>query len=169
MVHLHALLVSKAAEVVSLVSVMLDLLKRWDNNSDHHGHRIMAFHYLDSIYSIILQSGPFLDDVTYMSLRESADLFLEHYDWLCKNALAAGQRRYNITFKTHAFWHLIDLAKYLNPRALWAYAFEDYMGKLVKSAKRCSAGTKANLVGRKVLENVLLALRLEIEAPLRLL
>ena len=90
--------------------------------------------------------------------------FMLHNNFLLKWSLSRGRRNYTIVFKTHALWHIADQAKFMNPRFLWCYEFETFMGMLVKAAKACVAGTPMLLVGNKVLENWLLVAQLRLRA-----
>ena len=88
--------------------------------------------------------------------------FLVHYNWLTQNSMQELRLNYNLVTKHHAIWHIAYFAKFLNPRLIWCMEFEDFVGTMLKSAKGCMSGTPLVSVGRKVLENYLLVLRLRI-------
>ena len=86
--------------------------------------------------------------------------------WLQLSALShmcmvEGILRYPATVKAHALWHLCCRTFRLNPRAVWCYMFEDFMGRVVQCASRSVAGTATQGIGRKVVEiyRLLAALR----------
>jgi len=67
--------------------------------------------------------------------------------------MVEGILRYPVTVKAHALWHLCCRAFRLNPRAVWCYMFEEFMGRVAQCASRSVAGTATQGIGRKVVEN----------------
>ena len=58
----------------------------------------------------------------------------------------------------HVLWHLCYFAKFLNPRSLHCYNFEDFIGRMVTAAKACLASTPMYRLGDKVMQNFRLIL-----------
>ena len=73
-----------------------------------------------------------------------------------------GRLCYNPVGKTHVLWHICYHARWLNPRFIWAYEFEDFVGAMITAAKSCMAGTPLRLVGTKTLDNYLMVLQLRL-------
>ena len=91
------------------------------------------------------------------------------YNWLMQDALDRKLLLWGFTVKLHFLWHTCDLARFQNPRLIWCYPLEDFMGKIVGSAKGCIAGTPAHLIGKKVMENFRLILHIQLFNALRVL
>ena len=152
----------RASEARALVPVILALCVRYNNGSDHDLHRLLALSFLNQMYSTIMPSGHFLSPGQASHLLELCDLFLLHYNWLTNDALFSGRKFYNVTCKKHMIWHMCAMAKYLNCRSSWAYGFENFMGKISRSAHAVVNGTPMEQVGAKLAQNYLMALEIEL-------
>ena len=93
---------------------------------------------------------------------ESYDRFLLHYNFLAKKAMEDGSSTFNMTCKFHEMWHICNFGKYMNPRAMWRYPFEDFIGHIKKSAAACVAGTAMHMVPGKLMDNYIRALSLDL-------
>ena len=152
----------KAAETNQLLIVMVELCKEVDSGSARDKHRIIALESLAAVYKIFKDAGMFLTHDEHTQAVEAYDTHMLHYNWLLKRALRMGARNYPITIKTHAMWHIVDFSKWLNPRWVWCYEFEDWAGAMTTCAKACVAGSPMELIGVKVLQNYLLVLQLSL-------
>eukprot|EP00969_Alexandrium_andersonii_P265039 11713659-Alexandrium_andersonii.AAC.1 len=114
------------------------------------------------MYKLVKDAGMFMDPAVSKQAFDAYKMHCLHYHWLLVRALEAGQRNYYISIKTHMVWHILDHSKWMNPRFLWCYDFEDFMGALTTSAKACLAGTSMKGVGCKVLQNYLIVLQLSL-------
>ena len=157
-----AMLKAKAAETAHLLPVLLEVCKETDDGSRRDAHRIIALETLAEVGNNWRDSGMFLDRPTWARALRALEKHMLHYDWLCRNSLTNGYLCYPIRFKTHHLWHIVDHAKYMNPRALWCHAFEDFMGACVRSAKASVAGTKTVYVGSKVMEHFRIVLEMRL-------
>ena len=135
--------------------MFVPLLERYDNGSEHDAHRIAAYRNMNLMYDVILNSGLFLTPEAFKTLDTTTDKFLLRYNWLSRYAIDRPQFLYNETYETHALWHLVQNAKFLNPRASWAYGFENFMGKTKETASACTRGSQYNAIGRKVMERTI--------------
>jgi len=153
---------SKAAESRHLVPVLLQLCQEFNDGSELHLHRIESYKHLNRCYQIIMSNDTFLGEAAAHELLESVDAFSVHFYKLSCLAIDDGEFCYNITFKLHVMWHMCDMAKYLNPKAIWAYNFEDYIGKVAGSAAGCTRGTPIHKVGAKTMDNNRIALFLRL-------
>ena len=88
--------------------------------------------------------------------------FLVHHNWLTKFSADNLHVRYQFASKHHHMWHIVYNARFLNPKMLWCYEFEDFVGLMIRSAQNSMARTPLHIVGRKVLENWLLLLQLRL-------
>ena len=110
------------------------------------------------IYAIIKESDMFLTPAAAQEMVENCDLFLVHYNAL--HLHYEPNKVYALTIKHHMLWHICWMARWLNPRCMWCYDFEDFCGKMCRSAKACVAGTPMHLIGAKVCDNFLVATEL---------
>ena len=66
---------------------------------------------------------------------------------ICQEATysARNQKLYNVTFKSHHFWHMAFMARWVNPRSGWCYAEERFVGMLARVVKSvvCGGGVLA--------------------------
>ena len=155
-------LASKAAEGQALLFVLADISAgmRGSSRKAEHRHRVLS--NLASFYKIIVDGDMFLNEEDAHRLVVHADRVLLHNNWLLQEALASNNLKWPFMFKHHLLWHIADLAKYLNPRFVWAYCYEDFLGDVVKSAKACLAGTTMSKIGNKVIENYMLVLEVTV-------
>ena len=105
-----------------------------------------------------MAAGMHLTDEEAESMTVLLESFLLHYNWLTNHALEANYLAYNKTIKEHVMIHLVEHAKFLNPRFVWAYKFERMIGLVARSAHSCTAGSTLVAAGRKTLENYRVAL-----------
>eukprot|EP00969_Alexandrium_andersonii_P030409 1326228-Alexandrium_andersonii.AAC.1 len=151
---------AKAAEARSLLFVMQDVCVALGTPTDKAKHRLAAVASLCAMYRVFLTGPVVLPEEGAKAALEHCEAFLLHYNWLLHSSLHKGDLLYNFTFKFHHLWHISHLSAYLNPVATWCYKYEDFMGKLVQSAKACLAGSPMEIVGNKCMENYLLVLEL---------
>ena len=109
----------------------------------------------------------FLSEAQSNELLSSIEMVMLCYDWLMKKSLELNNCWFAWTVKLHYLWHTCEMAKYLNPRAVWCYPFEDFIGRVVLSAKACMCSTAAEFVGNKTLANVFLVLELNLKREQR--
>eukprot|EP00969_Alexandrium_andersonii_P035158 1539461-Alexandrium_andersonii.AAC.1 len=99
------------------------------------------------MYGIVKSGDTFLTKTAWQNLMKACDDFHENYNALTHAALARKVVAYNIVFKHHALYHICEGARALNPRKVWAYRFEDFMNKVVVSARSCVHGTSPERLG----------------------
>ena len=152
---------AKCAEARHLVPVMVLVLEDRGINSRLDAHRLEACKQLDRLYTIVSEGDMFLTATEAAGILDSVERFLLHFNFLHDYWEKRGKLLYNITIKAHCLWHIAADAKYLNPRCHWAYDFEDFVGKILKSAKACVAGTPMDLIAYKVCTNFLIVSELQ--------
>lgn len=119
---------------------------------------------LSDIYTVFQCAGHRLSDFEFDRVVRAYDTFLLHYNWLTKHNVDKGVLCYNFVGKFHMMWHIVDLARWVNPMLLWCYSFESYIGHVVRAAQACTAGTPMTGISRKVATNAALALHLALVA-----
>ena len=155
---LHA----KAAETQALLGPVSSICRDTHDGSDHDSHRLLVLESLHDLYRLLKAAPMFLDEEQWVRALALVDTVLLHNNALLHSSIQDGYILYPVHFKHHLLWHIVYSARWLNPTACWCYQWEDFMGKLVLSAKNCVAGTPMTMVASKVLENFLLALNLEL-------
>ena len=91
------------------------------------------------------------------------DNFLLHYNHIATLCMGAGVFNFNMTTKFHELWHILYLGRFLSPRMVWCYSFEDFIGKIKRSAQACVCGTPMQKIPEKVVDNYLRALSIQLE------
>ena len=142
-------LIAKSNESRHLVVPMLDLLQR--------SHLLAAYACLSEMNTIVTDGGIMLSDLESSRLLDHCEAFLLHYNALTTGCMRAGKHRFNFTTKFHELWHICHFGKYMNPRASWCYAFEDFVKQVRKVGVSCVLATPMHLVPEKVIDNYLRA------------
>ena len=157
-----AVFTGKAAECRSLLYVIRDICMTIPTHTTVDQSRLRCLQLFCEIYDCCFQHGLHIPHEDAVHMLHNYDEFLLHYNLLCKDALARGFLCYSIVTKLHMMWHIVFHARWLNPRFIWAYEFEDFVGAIINTAKACMAGTPLRLVGPKVMQNFLLVLNLRL-------
>ena len=163
------LLHAKASESAALLHVLHDMsfaLKRPGHFRDEVRHRGLS--NLVICDNLIRKGGVFFNTAEAERLLAATDAFMLCQNWLLKDSLRMEVCLYHWSIKMHFMWHTAYMARFGNPRLLWCYGFEAWMGSVVTSAKACVAGTAQTLLGNKVLENSLLVMEIELREMDRL-
>ena len=80
---------------------------------------------------------------------------------------STGERLFNITSKTHACLHVLQLAEFIHPSLVWCFKGEETMQRMGKTWKSCLVGSKRWQVAKKasLKERHLLFLRSKVGDP----
>jgi hypothetical protein len=141
----------KAAHVRGLVPHALSLATKYHNTtSDHDRHVLRAARALDKVYSIMHEEEMFINAETYWLLQKTATMFLLSYNWLASEAFRQDRKMWSLVPKHHYFAHLIEQAKFCNPRYVWCYGSEDFVGRASCLAQSCTRGSPGPLVISKM-------------------
>ena len=151
---------AKAAESRALLFVLESVCEDLDDGSDRDQHRLRALRSLAEMYRIFMAGPLVIPQHDADRALQCLEYFWGHYSWLLKRALSQGFRLYGLYFKFHALWHIVDHSRFINPKRVWCYEFEDFMHVVVTAAKACIAGSPMKIIGNKVLENWLLVFHL---------
>ena len=153
----------QAAETRHLLPVLTALCQELGCRSDRDRHRLAALQAISAFYSTIAQASRFPSQAEAAAAADAVETFCLHYHWLARHSVDRGVLCYNFPFKFHALWHIAQSARFQNPTSTWCYAFESFLGQVVRAARACTPGTPMPLVCRKVCENYTLALHLELQ------
>ena len=150
----------KCADALELLYVLREVCTEFNTRSERDLHRLACFESLCFIFDSCKGHRWTIPRPIAEEMLQQCDVFLLHYNWLTRFSVDLGRLNYNIVFKCHSLWHIVHHARYLNPRVTWCYAFEDFVGTVIQSAKGCMHGSPLLIVGAKVLQNFLLDLHL---------
>ena len=159
----YASLPTKAAENRHLLPALLHVCRQLSKGTESELIRVAALESLDKLYCVFEKAGMFLNDSEYILAKRYLENFSLAYNWLANRAAEQGFLRYHLTIKLHMMFHIVDMSQYLNPRFLWCFSFEDYMGAVVQSARACVASTAMHKIGHKIMDNMLLLLHVMLE------
>lgn len=114
-------------------------------------HRIAAcLKAMDRLVDILDESDMFLTPEQHAELKSASVLFFGHYSWLRSWAETNERFLFHVTIKFHMLWHLIDDAKFLNPRSYWCFKGEDYVGKISDLTASVAMGVKSTRLTSKL-------------------
>ena len=144
---------AKAAESRHLLKPMLNVFRKYMATTLLSKHRIRAYECLVALYDTIMHASFVLTDAESDAVRHATDECLLHYNVLAKTAERSSIRLYGFVPKHHWLWHLAEFAKFLNPRLVWCYPYEDFVERVQRSASSCTHGTPMWAVPAKTLKN----------------
>ena len=143
-------LTAKSNESRHLVVPILYLLQRKLRGRSHFdGHLLAAYECLNEMNTIVTDGGIMLSDLESSRILDHCEAFLLHYNALTRACMRDGKHRFNFTTKFHELWHICHFGKYMNPRASWCYAFEDFVKQIRKVGVSCVVATPMHLVPEK--------------------
>ena len=159
----HAFLDASGAECKHLGPALLAVCKSvLDPGLQADAWIVGALESMCGVVALLDSCDMYLSEAEYAQCLVLAESFLDNYDNLNKWALEKGRVLFHITIKFHTFWHLIQNAKYLNPRYHWCFKSEDFVGKVAKVGHSVSMGTKSTKLSLKVLQKYVFLLHLRL-------
>jgi hypothetical protein len=132
---------AKAAETRHLVPIFVVLAEEYDDHSLESTHRRLCARYIGEFYRICMTNSMFLPAAASERLLLCVRRFLVHYTRLASWAVSQGYFMFNLVPKFHDFVHMAMDAAYLNPRFLWCYKMEDFVGFLAAVGASCQNST----------------------------
>jgi len=146
----YAALSASAAETRCLIPVLARLTQQFTGTSAGI-HRHLALQRLADFYDILESSGVIMTDDEVSRLQDAVTDFLLHYKWLSTDAARRGILCWLLVPKHHYMWHIGEHAAWINPRAGWAYQFENLIQKVLRVHKACAQGTPPHRIGHAVM------------------
>ena len=113
---------------------------------------VAALACLVDFYATVQQAGHVLNDEELARVIAAADGFLVHQNALSMHYWKLKRNLYNVTFKSHPFWHFARQCKWFNPWYGWAFRDESFVGHVARVIKSVVFGGGAMNLG-KTLEN----------------
>ena len=99
---------------------------------DEDNHRATALQSLTEFYKVLREAGHTLNDAQLVRAIDAADKFLLHQNALSMIYWRRKRKLFNITFKSHLFWHLSRMCRWFNPQHGWAFRDESFVGRVAK-------------------------------------
>eukprot|EP00439_Symbiodinium_sp_Y106_P027606 s8105_g3.t1 len=115
----------KAAQVRCLVPVARLLLEELFGDSEQDRHMKAVMKFLDLYTAAIIPSSS-----EGMGAFTSLNRALQNYQWLAAQAVSEGKCLWSMVPKLHYSAELAGQARFLNPRFVWCYGSEDYVGTM---------------------------------------
>ena len=152
----------KAAEVRGVIPGALQVAIRFDDGSDQSKHSIKMMEGLDQLYRIMHSADVVLTNEEHDEFAAASQVFLLEYTWLSNWAREQNLYRYSVVPKFHYLVHLVDSARACNPRFLWCYRGEDFVGRMSRLAHACLCGTPPFKVGHAMMAKYAVAMHLRL-------
>lgn len=144
---------AKAAETRHLLPVLCQIADDLNDGSQHAKHRYEALRNAVLMQKVIQLEGMIMSEAAQSCLLQASQTFLAHYASLRKWAQETSFVGYHCVQKFHMGGvHLPRQASFVNPRCVWTYKAEDWVGRVAKIAHSCSFGTKSFLLSHKLVE-----------------
>ena len=109
-----------------------------------HVLRLEALRMLVEFYAIVMAGGHVLAEPAAERVITVVDAFLRKQNKMAMIYWERKVKHYNVTFKSHLFWHMARQARYFNPRHGWTYRDESFVGSVAKVVKCMCAATSAS-------------------------
>ena len=115
---------------------------------EEHILRLEALRMLVEFYSILNASGHHVCDRDAERVVSVVDAFLQKQHELAMIYWERHIKLYNVTFKSHLFWHMARQCKFLKTRRGWAYRDESFVGTVTKTIHSVMPGTPQIKMGK---------------------
>ena len=159
----HPFLNAKGGECKHLGPALLQVCKAvLDPGVEVDTWIVQSLASICELVSLLDKAGMYLSGTEYTEALKHAESFLDHYDALNKWALEKGRLLFHVVTKFHTFLHLIENARFLNPRFHWCFKSEDFVGKVAKVGHSVSMGTKSTKLSLKVTQKYVFLLHLRL-------
>jgi hypothetical protein len=151
----------KAAEVRSMVPIIASLARDFCDGSARSVHMRKMMDNLAGVYQVMHESGDTLGD-RHTEFDKFVTSFLLEYTWLAKDAMnqVPYLPRWSVVPKFHYVVHLSQQAKLCNPKLVWTYGGEDFVGKISNLGHTVLPGTASFRVASSLMDRYQIAMHL---------
>ena len=150
----------KAAEVRGLVPAIAAIAQTMCNGSEESIRQGAIMKHLATASEVMHKADYTMTSSEYKIFQLSATKFLLEYNWLAAHAMENDEPRFSVVPKHHYFAHLVQQARFLNPRFTWCYSSEDFVGRMSALAHSCLVGTPIYQVASCMLDKYRVAMHL---------
>ena len=131
----------KAAQVRCLVPVARLLLEEFFGDSEQDRHMKAVMKFIDQFYDFLYTAPIIPSSSEGMRAFTSLNRALQSYQWLAAQAVSEGKCLWSMVPKHHYSAELAGQARFLNPRFVWCYGSEDYVGTIADLGSTCLRGS----------------------------
>ena len=119
---------------------------------EHEATMLQAVEDMAKLTDLFDQGDVFLTNGEWLKAMKLGESFLKKYSSLSLSAwaLEKGRSLFHIVMKHHTFQHLVENAKFLNPKTHWTFSSEDFVGKMSILTSSVSPGVSSTRVSAKV-------------------
>lgn len=117
---------------------------------EHEATMLQAVEDMAKLTDLFDQGDVFLTNGEWLKAMKLGESFLKKYSSLSAWALEKGRSLFHIVMKHHTFQHLVENAKFLNPKTHWTFSSEDFVGKMSILTSSVSPGVSSTRVSAKV-------------------
>ena len=119
---------------------------------EHEATMLQAVEDMAKLTDLFDQGDVFLTNGEWLKAMKLGECFLNKYSSLSLSAwaLEKGRSLFHIAMKHHTFQHLVENAKFLNPKTHWTFSSEDFVGKMSILTSSVSPGVSSTRVSAKV-------------------
>ena len=115
---------------------------------EHEATMLQAVEDMAKLTDLLDQGDVFLTNGEWLKAMKLGESFLKKYSSLSAWALEKGRSDETSHFST--FSHLVENAKFLNPKTHWTFSSEDFVGKMSILTSSVSPGVSSTRVSAKV-------------------
>jgi len=123
-----------------LTTVCEQIHARQGISAPQHEDRLRCLHLLRTFYETCARNGEFMPADDAQLVMQTVEEFLLRQNTLAMHYFEKDVQLYNVTFKSHHFWHLAHQCQYFNPQAGWCYGDERFVGHVARLTKSIVMG-----------------------------
>ena len=154
---------AKGAETRHLVRPLVEVCRMY-RGTDLAKRRYYVMQNLQRFYDVIDgEKHRFaLTEQSCAELIATVDRMHAHQQALQDASIQRGGLLWGWIPKNHSAWHLARNASRGNPRMLWNYSDEDWVGKVARITRSCSLNNPAHRVSVSLMEKLRMAMHLQL-------
>lgn len=150
----------KAAEARALLKACVVLAHEHLDDSDEAKFRHGLCQAMADVYMMLEGSRYTIDD--YQAFQQHATKVLLYYQWLAKEAMTKGLKRWSVVNKHHFLEHLVAQNEYENTAQYHCYSGEDFVGRMSRLAHMCISGKPIHALTHSFVERYRIAFQLRL-------
>ena len=150
----------KAAEARALLKACVVLAHEHLDDSLEAQFRHGLCQAMADVYKMLEGSSYTIDD--YKAFQQHATKVLVYYQWLAKEAMNKGLKRWSVVNKHHFLEHLVAQNEYENTTQYHCYSGEDFVGRMSRLAHMCISGKPIHALTQSFVERYRIAFQVRL-------
>ena len=126
---------------------------------------LSALECMSELVEVFDAADMYLTDMEFGKAESLAKGFLDSYSFLNQWSLEKGYPGFRIVMKHHTFQHLVENSRFLNPRAHWCFASEDFVGRVSRLARSAASGVRSTRLSVKCMQKYRILMHLLMTRP----